>query len=209
MRLTDLVLAEERASQEAEHAGRRFQEFLREFRAAAVLVPLDDAGGLWSAELGGLRWIMAFSDEEELSRFLLTRHEGGEREYRRILGSHLLDSVVPAVPGPCGVALDAAGEHGAVLPPVAGIVPDGATAEAYATSNPYAAAGPTRASGPGAGVSGKEPDLAAPKDSLALITKGINGALGELKELGMVGEAGMGRGFSEVALTGMQSGTRV
>ncbi|GAA2637563.1 SseB family protein [Streptomyces axinellae] len=142
VRLTELVLAEERASQEAEDAGRRFQAFLREFRATAVLVPLDDAGGLWSAELGGIRWIMAFSDEEELSRFLLTRHEGGEREYRRILGSHLLDSVVPAVPGPCGVALDAAGEHGTVLPPVAGIVPDRATAEAYAaTGTAYANAG--------------------------------------------------------------------
>jgi hypothetical protein len=55
-------------------------------------------------------------------------------------------------------------------------------------------------------MTGNDPDLAAGKDALDLITKGITGALGELKELGMVGEASMGRGFSDLALTGMETG---
>ncbi|NSC25590.1 hypothetical protein FM076_32340 [Streptomyces albus subsp. chlorinus] len=55
-------------------------------------------------------------------------------------------------------------------------------------------------------MSGEEPELAAPKSALNLITKGINDALAELEELGMVGEAGVGRGFSEVALNSLQLG---
>lgn len=51
-----------------------------------------------------------------------------------------------------------------------------------------------------------DPDLAASKEALDLITQGITGALGELKELGMVGEASMGRGFNDLALTGMETG---
>ncbi len=55
-------------------------------------------------------------------------------------------------------------------------------------------------------MSGDDADLAAPKDALELIAKGITDSLGELKELGMVGEASMGRGFSDLTLSGMQLG---
>ncbi|MFF8729542.1 hypothetical protein ACF073_24060 [Streptomyces sp. NPDC015171] len=41
---------------------------------------------------------------------------------------------------------------------------------------------------------------------LDLIAKGLTDALGELKELGMVGEAGAGRGFSDLALSGLELG---
>ncbi|MFF1453036.1 hypothetical protein ACFVYF_33615 [Streptomyces sp. NPDC058274] len=41
---------------------------------------------------------------------------------------------------------------------------------------------------------------------LDLIAKGLTDALGELKELGMVGEAGAGRGFGDVSLSGMELG---
>ncbi|MFF1731965.1 hypothetical protein [Streptomyces sp. NPDC058247] len=41
---------------------------------------------------------------------------------------------------------------------------------------------------------------------LALIAKGLTEALGELKELGMVGEAGAGRGFGDLALSGLELG---
>ncbi|MFD4023850.1 hypothetical protein ACFWRV_10075 [Streptomyces sp. NPDC058576] len=41
---------------------------------------------------------------------------------------------------------------------------------------------------------------------LNLIAKGLTEALGELKELGMVGQAGRGRGFSEIALSGLELG---
>ncbi|MEV5175692.1 hypothetical protein AB0L10_32460 [Streptomyces flaveolus] len=53
-----------------------------------------------------------------------------------------------------------------------------------------------------AGGGGK--DLAA--EGLGLIAKGLTEALGELKELGMVGEAGAGRGFSDIALSGLELG---
>jgi hypothetical protein len=47
-------------------------------------------------------------------------------------------------------------------------------------------------------------DLAA--QGLDLIAKGLTEALGELKELGMVGAAGAGRGFGDVSLSGMELG---
>ncbi|MFB7278441.1 hypothetical protein ACFCZV_15125 [Streptomyces hydrogenans] len=55
-------------------------------------------------------------------------------------------------------------------------------------------------------MSGNEPDLAAPPEALAAIAKGIDLAHAELQELGMTGEATMGRGFSDLALTGMELG---
>ncbi|QES59002.1 hypothetical protein DEJ51_16810 [Streptomyces venezuelae] len=102
-------------------------ERLADFRSRVVLVPLDERGGLWTAELGGLDWICAFSGPETLARFADARGEA-EREwpYRRIVGARLLDEVIPALDFPCGVALDAAGPGGIVFPPVRGLVPDGA-----------------------------------------------------------------------------------
>ncbi|MFJ4973137.1 hypothetical protein [Streptomyces sp. NPDC088755] len=41
---------------------------------------------------------------------------------------------------------------------------------------------------------------------LNLIAKGLTDALSELKELGMVGQAGRGRGFEEIALSGLELG---
>ncbi|MEU6892288.1 hypothetical protein ABZ934_10910 [Streptomyces sp. NPDC046557] len=103
------------------------QARLAEFRSGVVLVPLDAQGGLWAAELGGLDWICAFSDEEVLARFAQARGEAGrEWPYRRVIGARLLDEVVPALDFPCGVALNAAGPDGAVFPPLRGIVPDAA-----------------------------------------------------------------------------------
>ncbi|MGP3981414.1 hypothetical protein [Streptomyces sp. KR80] len=46
----------------------------------------------------------------------------------------------------------------------------------------------------------------ADPDALAQVAKGIDAALAELKELGMVGSASMGRGFSEIALSGLEVG---
>ncbi len=107
-------------------ARRGFAVLLGEFRRTAVLVPLDEAGDLWSAEQNGVRWICAFSDEAALARFARTRGEAGrEWAYQTVLGARLLDVMVPLLPGPAGVALDAGSEDGGMLfPPVAGIVPD-------------------------------------------------------------------------------------
>ncbi|MFH8473675.1 SseB family protein [Streptomyces sp. NPDC018000] len=107
-------------------ARHEFAVLLGEFRRTAVLVPLDEAGDLWSAEQNGVRWICAFSDEEALARFARARGEAGrEWAYQAVLGARLLDVMVPLLPGPAGVALDAGSEDGGMLfPPVAGIVPD-------------------------------------------------------------------------------------
>ncbi|MEU2057007.1 hypothetical protein [Streptomyces bungoensis] len=56
--------------------------------------------------------------------------------------------------------------------------------------------------GSGAGASGK--DLTT--GGLGEIAQGLTLALGELKELGMVGMAAAGRGFSELELTGLELG---
>ncbi|MFD9290060.1 SseB family protein [Streptomyces sp. NPDC060030] len=106
-------------------ARREFAVLLGEFRRTAVLVPLDEAGDLWSAEQNGVRWICAFSDEEALARFASARGDAGrEWTYQAVLGARLLDVMVPLLPGPAGVALDAGSTDGMLFPPVAGIVPD-------------------------------------------------------------------------------------
>ncbi|MFC8492547.1 hypothetical protein ACFUJU_17480 [Streptomyces sp. NPDC057235] len=55
-------------------------------------------------------------------------------------------------------------------------------------------------------MSGDEPELAAPTAALAEIVKGIDLAHAELKELGMIGRASVGRGFSDLALSGLELG---
>nr|WP_244452094.1 SseB family protein [Streptomyces seoulensis] len=122
---------------EAEAASRRreFAELLGEFRRTPVLVPLgeDPQGGqaLLTADLGGIRFILAFSDEQALARYAVARGESArEWTYRTVLGARLLDAAVPAAGVPCGVALDCAdGSDGMVFPPVVGIVPDGAAVD--------------------------------------------------------------------------------
>ncbi|MFB6531965.1 MULTISPECIES: SseB family protein [unclassified Streptomyces] len=111
-------------------ARRRFARLLGEFRRTAVLVPFDDQDSLWTADFNGVRWICAFSDEEALGRFAAARGDAGrEWTYRTILGARLLDVMVPMLPGPGGVALDAGSADGMVFPPVAGIVPDEAAVD--------------------------------------------------------------------------------
>ena len=48
------------------------------------------------------------------------------------------------------------------------------------------------------------PDLKT--EGMALVAKGLTDALAELKELGMVGTAGAGRGFGDIALSGLDLG---
>ncbi|MET9929591.1 MULTISPECIES: SseB family protein [unclassified Streptomyces] len=106
-------------------ARREFARLLGEFRRTAVLVPFDERESLWTADFNGVRWICAFSDEEALARFAVARGEAGRAwTYRTVLGARLLDVMVPMLPGPGGVALDAGSADGALFPPVAGIVPD-------------------------------------------------------------------------------------
>ncbi|MFE6287639.1 hypothetical protein [Streptomyces sp. NPDC057877] len=53
-------------------------------------------------------------------------------------------------------------------------------------------------------MNGGAPDLKTA--GMALVAKGLTDALGELKELGMVGMAGAGRGFGDIALNGLDLG---
>ncbi|MEW2550430.1 hypothetical protein [Streptomyces zhihengii] len=55
-------------------------------------------------------------------------------------------------------------------------------------------------------MSGGEPELRASEVALAAIAAGIDLAHAELKELGMIGEASTGRGFSDLALSGLELG---
>ncbi|APE22631.1 MULTISPECIES: hypothetical protein [Streptomyces] len=120
----DLPSAPGPADEEA-LARRRFARLLGEFRRTAVLVPYDDLGSLWTADFNGVRWICAFSDEKALARFARARGDAArEWTYQTILGARLLDVMVPLLPGPGGVALDAGSADGTLFPPVAGIVPD-------------------------------------------------------------------------------------
>ncbi|CAM5430803.1 hypothetical protein [Streptomyces abikoensis] len=51
-----------------------------------------------------------------------------------------------------------------------------------------------------------DPNLAADAAAMGNIAKGINEAIGELKSLGTPGEAAVGRGFDELALSGVELG---
>ncbi|WP_338137655.1 hypothetical protein [Streptomyces anulatus] len=115
-----------------------FAALLERFRATPVLVPLgegnssDDERGLLTADLNGIRFILAFSDRQALARYAQARGEfGREWAYQTILGARLLDVAVPSAGVPCGVALDCAdGPDGLVLPPMKGIVPAEAAIDA-------------------------------------------------------------------------------
>lgn len=146
VRLTDLVALEPPTREKAATQW-QFADFLDAFRGTTVLVPLVGQDALWAVELGGVRWLLAFSDEAALAQFALVRAESGAEpggapdgtsdaarpwDYHALLGRRLLDEIVPSVGRPCGVVLDAGSEGGTLLPPVTGIVPDRATAEAYA-----------------------------------------------------------------------------
>lgn len=108
-----------------------------ELRRALVLVPFD-GGGLWTAELGGVRWICGFTDEAALARFARARDGGDGRadggrewEFAELRGARLLDEIIPAMGVPAGVAINVADPEGSMLfPPVAGIVPDAVAVDA-------------------------------------------------------------------------------
>ncbi|MFB7667267.1 SseB family protein [Kitasatospora sp. NPDC056138] len=102
---------------------------LAEFRAAPVMVPVTAEGSWWAADLGGVRWLYAFSSEAALSRFAVERDGGAGNEwsYVSVYGARLLDVALPGLGVPAGVVLDVAGPSPAFFPPGAGGVPGPAT----------------------------------------------------------------------------------
>ncbi|MER8017390.1 hypothetical protein ACIQ7S_28905, partial [Streptomyces griseoluteus] len=78
------------AEAEAASRGREFAGLLGEFRRTPVLVPLGgDPGGeqaMLTADFNGVRFILAFSDEQALARYATARGESArEWTYQRVL----------------------------------------------------------------------------------------------------------------------------
>ncbi|WP_433856789.1 SseB family protein [Streptomyces kronopolitis] len=123
-----MSLADEVAAAQAGHPNPA--ALVGELRRTSVCVPLVN-DSLMSAELTGIRWLYAFSDEQELARFAVARGADADAElsYVRTVGARLLDVVIPAVEGPAGVVLDAGSAQAMVFPPVSGIVPDSAAVD--------------------------------------------------------------------------------
>lgn len=102
-----------------------------EFRRTAVLVPVTEDGPM-SGRMNGVRWIYAFTGEHALARFARARGGAPDEawEYMSVLGARLVDSLIPALGEPAGVAVDVADEDASMLfPPAAGIVPDAAAVD--------------------------------------------------------------------------------
>lgn len=123
-----MSLADEVAAAHAGHPNPA--ALVGELRRTSVLVPVVN-DSLMSAELTGIRWLYAFSDEQELASFAVSRGAAPDAElhYVRTVGARLLDVVIPAIEGPAGVALDAGSSQAMVFPPVSGIVPDSAAVD--------------------------------------------------------------------------------
>ncbi|MFI1204373.1 SseB family protein [Streptomyces sp. NPDC020883] len=108
------------------HAGRpNPAALIGEFRRAVVILPIADDAFL-AADLDGIRWLYAFSDEDSVSRFATGRGSdpAAEWQYATVSGARILDVLIPGIEGPAGVALDAGSAQGMLFPPVSGIVPD-------------------------------------------------------------------------------------
>ncbi|GAA2792263.1 hypothetical protein GCM10010505_19730 [Kitasatospora aburaviensis] len=106
-----------------------------QFRLSAVLVPRWGEEAVWTADHEGLRWIYAFTSEEELAAFARLKELPVDGlPYLTVLGSRLLDVAVPALGMPGGVALDVAGAEPMFFPPMRGIVPDEVALDGAAVS---------------------------------------------------------------------------
>ncbi|WP_371666269.1 SseB family protein [Streptomyces sp. NBC_01241] len=102
-----------------------------EMRRSVLLVPTVGER-LWSARLGGVRWICGFTDESALARFALLHASGDQAmDYAALLGARIVDEVVPSLSEPAGLAVDIATEDGSMFfPPVVGIVPESVAVDA-------------------------------------------------------------------------------
>ncbi|ROQ67997.1 hypothetical protein EDD93_2449 [Streptomyces sp. 840.1] len=104
---------------------------LGEMRRSILLVPVA-SDSLWSARMGGVRWICGFSDEAALARFAVLHGPGDQpMDYAALLGARIVDEIVPALGEPAGLAVNIADEDGSMFfPPVTGIVPDAVAVDA-------------------------------------------------------------------------------
>lgn len=96
------------------------------FRDAVVLLPQTADGAVAAGEYGGVRWVYAFTSEAELASWIVAREgdAAAEQAFLTVRGSRVLDTALPQVEVPAGVAIDVAGAQPMFLPPVQGVVPD-------------------------------------------------------------------------------------
>lgn len=96
------------------------------FRDAVLLLPQTGGDSVAAGDYGGLRWLYAFTSEAELASWVVAREgdAAAEQRYVTVLGSRVLDTALPEVGVPAGVAVDVAGAQPLFLPPVRGVVPD-------------------------------------------------------------------------------------
>lgn len=88
------------------------------FGQAGLLVPLVDDDRLYTARLGGVDWICAFTSVEEYARYMAARGVAGDQEYRyqSLLGWRLVE-YASGRSEPTGVAVDITGSAPMAFPP--------------------------------------------------------------------------------------------
>ncbi|WP_433712886.1 hypothetical protein ACQP2U_00755 [Nocardia sp. CA-084685] len=88
------------------------------FGQAGLLVPLVDDDRLYTARLGGVDWICAFTSVKEYARYMAARGVAGDQEYRyqSLLGWRLVE-YASGRSEPTGVAVDITGSAPMAFPP--------------------------------------------------------------------------------------------
>jgi hypothetical protein len=88
------------------------------FRDAIVVVPLDGHEALLTVDDRGIAWVPAFTDTTALARFAHARGQADQTwQYLTTRGARVLDTLLPAIDGPAGVAVDVGSPRPVFLPP--------------------------------------------------------------------------------------------
>jgi hypothetical protein len=88
------------------------------FREAIVVLPTDGADALLTVDDHGIHWLTAFTDTAALARFAAARGDAGRTwSYVTTRGARVLDTVLPAMNRPAGVAVDVGSPRPVFLPP--------------------------------------------------------------------------------------------
>ena len=93
------------------------------FRAAELIVPLDEHGSVFTQIWGGLPWLVAFTSIERCAAFAVAAgRDTAAVEICNVKGTAVLDGLDQA-PEPTGLVVDPASSETMVFPPVAAITP--------------------------------------------------------------------------------------
>ncbi|GAA4962376.1 hypothetical protein GCM10023238_32070 [Streptomyces heliomycini] len=113
-------------------------------------------------------------------------------DYAALLGARIVDEIVPGLDEPPGWRSISRRRDGAMFfPPVTGVVPDTAAVDAEWR---------------GTVVGGDGVDLSFDQASVVKFTQGVGATIDQLGDLGGATGSVMGKGFSELAMTGMEAG---